>query len=66
MEMFGAVIAWFQANWSAIESLARNLAADLMTLWALALGLAQVLKLFQPFKGWGERLQSKAMGVLES
>jgi hypothetical protein len=51
------LIAWFTTNWTVIEGLARNLAADLATLWALGLALAQVLKKFWPVKG--DNLQSK-------
>ena len=65
MDILGAIsaaIQWFTANWPAIESLARNLAADLAALWALALALAQVLKTFFPVLG--ENLQRKTLVVL--
>lgn len=60
MELLNAAVAWFIANWGAIEGLARNFAADLATLWALGLALAQVLRPF--FPGAADKLQSKLLG----
>jgi len=63
--MFLAALAWFQTNWSVIESLARNLAADLGALWALGLALAAVLKKFFPQSPKGATLQAKLIGVVK-
>ena len=65
MDIFGAIGAgaqWFTANWSTIEGLARNLAADLAAVWALGLGLSVVLKPF--FPNFGLSLEKKTLGVL--
>ena len=60
MDILKTIVDWFVANWGAVESLARNFAADLAALWALGMALAQVLKRFKPESG--ERLQSNLLG----
>ena len=56
------IFKFFTDNWSAIEGLARNLAADLAVLWGLALTLAQVLK--KVFPKLGVPLEQATLGVL--
>ena len=56
------IFKFFTDNWSAIEGLARNLAADLAVLWALGLALAQVLK--KVFPKFGVPLEQATLGVL--
>lgn len=63
--LVNALVTWFTANWSTIESLARNLAADIAAVWALALALSQVLKKFFPNLGWGQSLENKTIGVFK-
>ncbi len=64
MDILKAVFDYFTANWGAVESLARNLAADLAVLWVLGVGLAKVLKPF--FPGFGGNLETKLFHPFEA
>lgn len=67
MDILGAInaaIAWFVANWTAIQDLAQQLAKDLAALWVLGLALAKVLKPFFPV--FGAKLEAKVFGILKT
>lgn len=66
MDILGAIsaaIMWFTANWTTIQDLAQQLAKDLAALWVLGLALAEVLKPFFPV--FGQKLESKVLGILK-
>ena len=65
MEMFSAVIVWFQTNWNIIEPILVRLAADIATLWVLLLSLAEVIKKFFPQVTAAKSLSAKLTGVFK-
>jgi len=65
MEMFSAVIVWFQTNWNIIEPLAVRLAADIAAAWVLLLALAEVIKKFLPQVAAAKTLSAKLTGVFK-
>jgi hypothetical protein len=57
-----ALWIWLSQNWPAVESLGRNLAADLAALWVLLVALATVLKPY--FERFGV-LQKRLLGIFK-
>lgn len=66
MDVFGAIsaaVAWFTANWSTLEGLARNLAINIGVLYGLAFALAKAMKPF--FPEFGAKAERKLLGVFQ-